>query len=62
MKFSTVNKVILAFVFVLLITTISYAEGGPPPPPSEKLPIPGIAYLAIAGLYYGYKKATKNNL
>jgi hypothetical protein len=32
---------------------------GPPPPPSEKLPFSGIGYLAIAGLYFGYKKITE---
>ena len=61
--FTNINKkYLLLTLMVLFIVRFSYAEEGPPPPPSKKLPIPGIAYLAVVGLYYGYKKVSDKNL
>jgi len=55
------RKFLLSILFVFTISSFALAAGGPPPPPSDNIPmpLPGIAYLALAGLYYGYKKATK---
>jgi hypothetical protein len=53
------KKYILLIITVVAVTGISHAAGGPPPPPSEKLPLGNLGYLAVAGLYYGYKKMNR---
>ena len=54
------RKLLLSILFVFAFITFVDGQGiGPPPPPSKKLPLPGIGYLAIAGLYLGYKKISE---